>query len=517
MCGPQVAKKGKRRKKKTVGFSADVEEDVLPIKVAMEATEVLLVQPECRRILAMRHRDLLRPLAASLGAAIKKLGDILSPSAPEWFVQDSFSFFTGGQSSPVAVYMKFYELHLRLCAFLSLPGVQTDALSVPLKTEEERALVTALTWCTTNLLPWLKSTARAQKCSSNQVGACSSKASKGTRGKSDDSIETFLEEKRQVLLYLLTVTLKVASNVLMAICVDCTLLDEAVQLCVSLLQCLNSAGTDTLNIPVVSATLRCVYHILSVRMKQDEGQEDLQEKPRETMSKRAKCADIACSCLRLLFKALTDPPAPQEAAEIAGNLEAGMASMDIGEGETEEKRQSIEHSHIESQRSELVKAIASTVSELIVELTKPGQTISVSDKVASMSFRCVLADLERASESSEDLCDPEETKLPPVSTMVLAALKKRAVTVKLFCAELEQCLAGDEVFNIYQAMALVTMVQELKSRDPVLQTPVIYQALKGKVAGASKPAQMDEKDFQALMSKAETTLKHMRSELLGDA
>ncbi|RUS90062.1 hypothetical protein EGW08_002175, partial [Elysia chlorotica] len=65
--------KEQRKKKKTVGFSAAVEEAILPQEVALQALEILLAQPECRPILLARHGEALVSLARSLGTVTKNL------------------------------------------------------------------------------------------------------------------------------------------------------------------------------------------------------------------------------------------------------------------------------------------------------------------------------------------------------------------------------------------------------------------------------------------------------------
>ncbi|GFR71947.1 condensin-2 complex subunit G2-like [Elysia marginata] len=539
----------KKKKKKTVGFSPAVEvSSVLPHEVAMQVMEVMLGQPECRPILLVRHAEILMSLARSLGdVTTTKLRDMLSPNAIESCTDNSMDVFTLPESDPssVAMYVKLFELYLRLCAFLSCKvdksaGVNSECVEAAasrdkedegrVRDEADRSLFTALTWNTTCLLPWLRATTVNADTESKAKASSKNRASKSKAGKSlkNKDFDTIPVKRRRVLLQLLVFSLKVTSSVMMAGRVSSSFLDEAIQLCVSVLQCLNSAGLHVLNPDLLAITLRCVYQLLSVRIKSDNGHDDspqaLLNEPREitsSSSSKEKCADVACSCLCLLFKALTDPhPASDNNAAdplMVENIQDTSASATRHSSDKSFAAGKTSCSENKVERAELIKCISPTVAELIVELTRPGRPKPVSQKTVSASLRCVLADVERACEVDGDLCDEEELKLPALGAAVIAAVKRRTGTLKMFCTELENCLSDTKVFNIFQARALLAIVESLRLCDPVLQTPAVYQAVRTKVMAASKPAAMDEDVFKDLQSKAESSLKRLRSELLSDS
>ena len=447
--------KKREPKKKTVGFSAAVE-DVLSHEVALQVMEVMLAQPECRPILMLRHSKSLISLAKSLGVVTNKLKHFVSPTATEHTHLNAFSLPESHPAS-VPMYIKMYSFHLRLCAFLSCRseknaadleqnvendhdrGNRNNVVSSDqedgVREEADRALVTALTWSSACLLPWLKSTTKSLENHSTTAQASSEKgnsASKGKKGKGPSLfVETLAEKQRQVLLQMLIFNLKITSSVMIASCVGSAFLDEAVQLCLAVLHCLNSTVAAVLNSSLLVSTLGCVYHFLSLRVKEadEEGcvpqplpsestaSTNRQEVPRQTTSQVERCTDVACSCLCLLLKALTAPTKnTQGTSETVANLNGVSDVAKI--------------TFIQSDRAELLNSITPSLTELIVELTRPGQPAWISQKTASAALRCALEDVERACERENDGSDLEEMKLPALALTVLNAVKRRTVTLK---------------------------------------------------------------------------------------
>ena len=437
------SKEDNKKKKKTVGFSAAVEEAAsLSCGVAIQVIEVMLSQPECRPILLMRHGEALISLARSLGTVTSRLKDALSPGGRH----QSFFSLPESDIGSVALSVKIYLLHLRLCAFLSCRslehldenrdggrGNEGGASHSRDSVEEEanQALVTALTWSSACLLPWLKSASEAVV--KKDAVAASPKGRHGAtkKGKKEESTELLVEKQKQTLLELLTFNLSVTSSVIMSCPIEFAFLDEAVQLCVLLLQSLTSHGLAVINAEVIRAVISCVYHLLSMRMK-TEGDKKVaqvmskmqQELSGKEMTTKDRSADIACFCLGLIFKSMTALLSPS--VEDGDAFSPSEKNSDVPDSRGEPTSTHLQPSISGSDRADLLKSISPQVAELILELTRSGRPSSLAQRVMASALRCVIEEGERAWERD----DLEEMKLPPLASIIIAAVRRRPSTLK---------------------------------------------------------------------------------------
>ncbi|GFO31776.1 condensin-2 complex subunit g2-like [Plakobranchus ocellatus] len=533
---PKVGTKEKT-KKKAVGFSAAAaEEPCLSWDVAVQVLELMLVQSECRPILLSRYSSSLMSLARTMRPVLARLRHALSPVCEESREPGDLDGLSLPNDHPgsVAVSVKLYSIYLRLCAFLCCgaekntggneEGTRSGGEADQVREEAHRAVVTAVTWSSTCVLSWLKSASSLQEGNKNSDEAHRSDV-KNRKGKEDLAETAKCSQRNEALHQLLTVCLKMASGMMMAGCAGIPLLDEVIQLCMTLIKSLDSEKI-ILDACVLKSTLSCVYQLLSLRPKPAEGQPPQEEATGRQASREDSAIDkdryakIACSCICLLLKTLAPPSSSFLSIGHSGEEvtpTADEATGKAGEHSTEYTKISPSQKNI---KADLIKSITALITELISELTRFGRPANICQQTVAAALVCVLSDAARASEREDEGMELDKLQLPCLGAAVLTAVRKRQgvfrvwLSFRMFCAEIENHLKPEQSFTIHEMQALLAVVITVQSYDKAILSPDSYSHLRALATRAARPPAMDEDVFGDLKSKMDKAIRKLASEVI---